>query len=75
MRDSVSNTRHLHLLDLPVASSTSTDDRHPNKAVLRDQIMLLRDRGMSYREIGELLGLHWTRVGQIVKGMINLSNS
>ncbi|MDZ4765131.1 MAG: helix-turn-helix domain-containing protein [Chloroflexota bacterium] len=69
MRDSVSNTRHLHLLDLPVASSTSTDDRHPNKAVLRDQIMLLRDRGMSYREIGELLGLHWTRVGQIVKGI------
>jgi hypothetical protein len=57
------------LFNLPVPPSTSTDDRHPDKAILRDKIMMLRDRGMSYREIGERLGLHWTHVGQIVKGL------
>jgi hypothetical protein len=27
----------------------------------------LRADGLSYRAIGEALGLHWTRVGQLVK--------
>jgi len=27
----------------------------------------MRERGMSYREIGAALGIHWTRVGQIMR--------
>jgi len=27
----------------------------------------MRERGMSYRKIGAALGIHWTRVQQIVK--------
>jgi hypothetical protein len=27
----------------------------------------MRERVMSYRKIGAALGIHWTRVGQIMK--------
>ena len=27
----------------------------------------MRRRGMSYRQIADAVGLHWTRVGQIVR--------
>jgi hypothetical protein len=29
----------------------------------------MHEQGMSYREIGKALELHWTRVGQILKRM------
>jgi hypothetical protein len=29
---------------------------------------MLRADGQSYREIGAALGIHWTRVGQILRG-------
>lgn len=38
-----------------------------DKALLRRRVLELRQQGMSYRQIGAALGIHWTRVGQIVK--------
>ena len=40
---------------------------NPDKAKLKETIRALRDLGWSYREIGREVGLHWTRVGQIVR--------
>lgn len=37
------------------------------KALLRKRVLELHQQGMSYRQIGSKVGLHWTRVGQIVK--------
>jgi hypothetical protein len=41
--------------------------RYPNKAKLKKTILALRAAGWSYRQIGREVGLHWTRVGQILK--------
>lgn len=35
---------------------------------LRQTIVTLRSEGRSCRQIAREVGLHWTRVGQIVKG-------
>ena len=40
--------------------------KHPDKTHLRETIRLMRQDGMSYRENGKQLGIHWTRVRQIV---------
>jgi hypothetical protein len=48
--------------------STESDLRHPDKEQLRADILAMLQRGMSYRKIGTILGIHWTRVGQIAKG-------
>jgi hypothetical protein len=40
---------------------------HPNKKRLRSNILDLRAQGMSYQEIARVVGLHWTRIQQIVK--------
>jgi hypothetical protein len=34
---------------------------------LKETILMLREMGWSYRQIGREVGLHWTRVGQILK--------
>jgi DNA-directed RNA polymerase specialized sigma24 family protein len=34
---------------------------------LKETILALHAQGWSYREIAREVGLHWTRVGQIVK--------
>jgi DNA-directed RNA polymerase specialized sigma24 family protein len=34
---------------------------------LKETILALRAAGWSYREIAREVGLHWTRVGQILK--------
>jgi hypothetical protein len=34
---------------------------------LKETILALREMGWSYRQIGREVGLHWTRVGQILK--------
>ena len=62
-------TRHKHQFDLPVFPSTATDQRNPDKAKLKDTILALREMGWSYRQIGLEVGLHWTRIGQILKGV------
>jgi transposase len=43
--------------------------RHPDKEKLRETILTLHAQGMSYREIGREVGLHWTRVGQIIQSI------
>jgi len=41
--------------------------RHPDEARLKEAILALRAQGWSYRQIAAEVGLHWTRVGQILK--------
>ena len=41
--------------------------RHQHKRELKDRILRLRDEGFSLREIARQVGLHWTRVWQILK--------
>jgi hypothetical protein len=60
-------TRHIHHFDIPVPQSTLSDRLHPDKEQLRADIPDTRASGMSYRKIGVMLGIHWTRVEQIVK--------
>jgi len=67
VRGAVPNTRHTLLFDVPVPPSTITNLAHLDKDQLRAEIIALRADGLSYRAIGEALGLHWTRVGQLVK--------
>jgi hypothetical protein len=50
-----------------VTLSTSSNSHHPDKHYLRATILALRQQGMSYRQIGMALGIHWTRVGQIAR--------
>ena len=69
LRVSVLYTRHLHPFEIPLPPSTEADLRHPDKEKLRDTILTLRAQGMSYRTIGRELGLHWTRVGQILQSI------
>ena len=61
------HTRHLHLFKIPVSPSIEADSRHPDKEKLREAILTLRALGMSYRETGREVGLHWTWIGQILK--------
>jgi hypothetical protein len=61
------STRHIHHFEIPLPRSTETDLKNPDKAKLRDTIVALRSQGMSYREIGRVVGLHFTRVQQILK--------
>lgn len=67
LRGRVSYTRHT--LDFPVSEtlSTITDQRYPDKHQLSQMILNLHEQGMSYRKIGVALGIHWTRIGQILK--------
>jgi hypothetical protein len=60
-------TRHILRFDIPLPASTESDLRNLDKAQLRADILAMRDRGMSYRKIGAVLGVHWTRVGQIAR--------
>jgi hypothetical protein len=50
-----------------VNPSTESDLRYPNKNSLRQTILNLRAKSMSYRQITEMVGQHWTRVGQIAR--------
>ncbi len=61
-------TRHTHEFVVPPALSTPSNTLYPDKAILRAKIFELRAEGWSYREIAGEVGLHWTRVGQILKG-------
>jgi hypothetical protein len=67
LRVSVPLTRHIHHFDIPLPQSTESDHRNPDKAQLRADILAMRARGMSYRQIAKVVGLHWTRVRQVAK--------
>jgi hypothetical protein len=54
--------------DIPVAPTTLSDQHYTNKEHLKSIILDMHANGMSYRQIGAALGIHWTRVGQIIKG-------
>jgi hypothetical protein len=60
-------TRHTLEFTLPVSASAAADLRNPDKAKLKETILALRAAGWSYRQIGREVGLHWTRVGQILR--------
>lgn len=53
--------------DIPMPASTESDRRNPDKEQLCADSLAMRANGMSYRQIAHEIGLHWTRVGQIVK--------
>jgi hypothetical protein len=52
-----------------VFPSVETEQRNPDKMKLKETILALRAAGWSYRQIGREVGLHWTRVGQILRNM------
>jgi hypothetical protein len=54
--------------DIPVAPTTLSDQQYTNKEYLKSIILEMHTNGMSYRQIGTALSLHWTRAGQIIKG-------
>ncbi|NDJ75048.1 MAG: helix-turn-helix domain-containing protein [Chloroflexi bacterium] len=58
-------TRHTLEFDLPVFLSNA--QKYADKVEQRRVILQLRAQGWSYRQIGREVGLHWTRVGQILK--------
>jgi len=65
-RDNHPSTGRTHGFDLPVPATTAASDRNPDKAKLKEIILALRAQGWSYRQIAAEVGLHWTRVGQIL---------
>jgi len=67
LRGQVPLTRHFYAFNIPVSLSTESNLRNPDKAQLRADIIAMRQQGMSYRKIGIELGIHWTRVGHIIK--------
>ena len=68
LRDKVPLTRYILRFDIPLTPSTESKLRNPDKEHLRAEIISMREEGMSYRQIAAALGIHWTRVGQIMKG-------
>jgi hypothetical protein len=44
-----------------------SEHQNADKALLRRRVLEMHQQGMSYGQIGAVLGLHWTRVGQIVR--------
>jgi hypothetical protein len=58
---------HTHQYDLSISLSTVAKQQNSDKAKLRETIVKLREMGWSYRQIGREVGLHWTRVGQILR--------
>lgn len=67
LRVSGTLTRHSLRFDIPLRASAESDLRNPDEEQLRTNILALCANGMSYRQIAREVGLHWTRVGQIVK--------
>lgn len=53
----------------PLFDTVAPNQRNPDKTKLKETILALRAAGWSYREIAEEVGLHWTRVGQVLKSM------
>jgi hypothetical protein len=60
--------RHFHGFAITPPTSTLAREIWPDKQALRDRIAELRAEGLSFRRISALIGLHWTRVAQILNG-------
>lgn len=54
------------LFVVPVSATTASNLKHPDKQKLRETIIRMRKQGKGYREIGNSLGIHWTRVEKII---------
>ena len=65
-----------HTLDLVVLppQSTQSNQQQPNKEQLRSNTLNLRAQRKSYREIAQMVGVHWTRIHQIVKSEVEVSS-
>jgi hypothetical protein len=66
-RASNPKTRHTLEFALPLPASTITNQQVSDKAKVRETIFQLRAEGLSYREIANVVGLHFTRIRQILK--------
>lgn len=66
LRDIIPKTSHILSFAIPVPASTARDLHYPDKAQLRADILAMCEWGMSYREIACVVGLHFTRVWQIL---------
>lgn len=53
--------------EIAITASTNSRSRYPDKAQLRETIFLMRQDGMSYREIGHQLDIDASRVWQLVR--------
>jgi hypothetical protein len=67
LRSYIPKTRHTLFFEIPLPHSTVSDHLHTDKNALHNCIVALRAKGLSYREIAHETGLHWTRIGQILK--------
>ena len=67
LRDGNPITRHTLNFEIGLPQSTVTKLSFSDKALLRTLVLEMHEQKMSYREIGKILGLHWTRVHQIIK--------
>ena len=67
LRDGNPITIHMLNFEIPLPQSTVTKLSFSDKALLRTLVLKMHEQGMSYREIGKALGLHWTRVRQLVR--------
>jgi hypothetical protein len=63
LRDGKPITRHMLNFEIALPQSTVTKLSFSDKARLRTLVLEMCEQKMSYREIGKVLGLHWTRVG------------
>ena len=69
-RGYLSKTRHFFYgFPIPPAASSLSSRHYPDKTQLRETILALRAEGQSYRAIAREVGLHWTRIGQILKAI------
>jgi hypothetical protein len=66
-RASNPKTRHTLEFALPLPASINTNQQVSDKAKVRETIFKLRAEGLSYREIANVIGLHFTRIRQIIK--------
>lgn len=64
--------RHKLNLAIPIPQSTLSDYLHSDKEQLRSNIRGLREQGMSYRKVAQVVGLHGTRIQQIVKSEVSI---
>ena len=63
----VSLTRHILQFEISLLLTTLNNQHYTNKEHLKPIILEMRSSGMIYCQIGTALGLHWTRVGQIIR--------
>lgn len=66
LRGSVLKTRYYYTFQLPIAPSTLSNSKHPDKLLLRSRIVEMRQQNMSLRDIAKILGISPRRVSQIL---------